>query len=112
MAKRRSTIPKYKRRREPPCRGKVIKVVPDGHGGIGYMYAKGEILVRDDYLERVLEILGHRDTNWSRPGVGPSRVLSRALPVSPTWATSRPCPQRSGRSTRGSAWGSRRRIMS
>ena len=26
--------PKYKRRREPPCRGKVIKVVPDGHGGI------------------------------------------------------------------------------
>jgi Subtilase family len=52
--------PKYKRRREPPCRGKVIKVVPDGHGGIDYMYAKGEILVRDDYLERVLEILGHR----------------------------------------------------
>jgi Subtilase family len=51
--------PKYRRRGDPPCRGKVINVVPDGHDGIGYMYAEGEILVRDDYLERVLEILGH-----------------------------------------------------
>jgi len=51
--------PKYKRKGDPPCRGTVINVVPDGHGGIDYMYAEGEILVRDDYLERVLEILGH-----------------------------------------------------
>ncbi len=51
--------PKYKGKGDPPCRGKVINVVPDGAGGIGYMYAAGEILVRDDHLERVLEILGH-----------------------------------------------------
>jgi len=51
--------PKYKGRGDPPCRGKVIKVVPDDDGGIGYMYAEGEMLVRDEYLERVLEILGH-----------------------------------------------------
>jgi hypothetical protein len=51
--------PEYKGDDPPPCRGKVIKVVPDDDGGIGYMYAKGEILVRDDHLQRVLDILGH-----------------------------------------------------
>src|SRR6516164_2976544 len=44
---------------DPPCRGPVIKVAT-AHGGIDYMYAEGEILIRDDYLERVLEILEHR----------------------------------------------------
>ena len=43
---------------EPP-RGKEVKVVPTHDGGIAYMYIEGEILVRDEYLERVLEILGH-----------------------------------------------------
>jgi hypothetical protein len=41
---------------EAPDGRKVIKVVPD-NGGIGYMYAEGEILVRDDHFARVLEIL-------------------------------------------------------
>jgi hypothetical protein len=36
--------------------GKDIKVVP-ANGGIDHMYAEGEILVREDHLDRVLEIL-------------------------------------------------------
>jgi Subtilase family len=36
--------------------GKEIKVVP-ANGGIGHMYAEGEILVREEHLDRVLEIL-------------------------------------------------------
>ena len=51
--------PDFKGDGDPPCRGPVIKVVAS-HGGIDYMYAEGEILIRDDYLERVLEILEHR----------------------------------------------------
>jgi hypothetical protein len=41
---------------EAPGGGKEIKVVP-ANGGIGHMYAEGEILVREEHLERVLEIL-------------------------------------------------------
>jgi Subtilase family len=41
---------------EPPGGGKEIKVVP-ANGGIGHMYAEGEILVREEHLDRVLEIL-------------------------------------------------------
>ena len=67
--------PKYKRKGDPPCRGTVINVVPDSHGGIDYMYAEGEILVRDDYLERVLEILGH-PTRPELERTEPNRVRS------------------------------------
>jgi len=41
---------------EAPGGGKEIKVVP-ANGGIGHMYAEGEILVREEHLDRVLEIL-------------------------------------------------------
>jgi subtilisin family serine protease len=41
---------------EAPDGAKEIKVVP-ANGGIGYMYSEGEILVRDDHLDRVLQIL-------------------------------------------------------
>jgi hypothetical protein len=39
-----------------PDGGKEIKVVT-ADGGIGHMYAEGEILVREEHLDRVLEIL-------------------------------------------------------
>jgi Subtilase family len=42
--------------RDSPVRAKEIKVAP-ANGGVGFMYAEGEILVRDQYLGRVLEIL-------------------------------------------------------
>jgi hypothetical protein len=42
--------------REAPDGGKEIKVVP-ANGGIGHIYAEGEILVREEHLDRVLEIL-------------------------------------------------------
>jgi Subtilase family len=52
--------------RDPPRRegaaaprGREIIAVPTDEGGLDYMYAEGEILVREQYLERVLEILGH-----------------------------------------------------
>ena len=51
--------PDHKGDGDAPCRGPVIKVATD-HGGIDYMYAEGEILIRDEYLDRVLEILEHR----------------------------------------------------
>lgn len=38
-------------------RGIDIEVVP-ADGGLGYMFARGQLLVRDQYLPRVLEILG------------------------------------------------------
>jgi subtilisin family serine protease len=41
-----------------PNGGKVISVVPAGDGGIDHIYAEGEILVREEHLERVLETLG------------------------------------------------------
>jgi Subtilase family len=39
--------------------GRLIKPVADTDGGIDFMYAEGEILVREENLERVLEILEH-----------------------------------------------------
>jgi hypothetical protein len=41
-----------------PQKRKIVAVAtPDG--GLDYMFVEGEILVRDEYLDRVLEILGH-----------------------------------------------------
>ena len=63
--------------RNPPRRkgakrpqGKEIVAVPAPDGGIDYMFAEGEILVREEYLDRVLEILGHasrRDLERDEP---------------------------------------------
>ena len=41
----------------PPPYRKIIKVV-SADDGIGFMYAEGEILVREEYVDRVLAILG------------------------------------------------------
>jgi subtilisin family serine protease len=41
---------------DAPDGGREIKVVAAG-GGVGHLYAEGEILVRDEHLDRVLEIL-------------------------------------------------------
>jgi hypothetical protein len=49
-----------------PGGGREIKVVP-ANGGIGHMYAEGEILVREEHLDRVLEIL--------EPGANRDQVL-------------------------------------
>ncbi len=43
---------------DAPGGGKEITVVPTGGGGIGHMHAEGEILVRAEHLDRVLEVLG------------------------------------------------------
>src|SRR5260221_2823420 len=60
--------------REAPGGGKEIKVVP-ADGGIGYMYAEGEILVREDHLDRDLEIL-ERDDHREQVRNDPHRVQS------------------------------------
>jgi hypothetical protein len=68
---------------EAPGGGKTIKIIPAG-GGIGFMYAEGEILVRDEYLERVLEILGHpprreleqADSNPVQPVIAGATLLT------------------------------------
>jgi hypothetical protein len=39
---------------------RIIDVVTAGDGGIDFMYAQGEILVREAYLEQVLQILERR----------------------------------------------------
>jgi len=55
---------------DAPDGGRDITVVPTGAGGIDHMYAAGEILVRDDHLDRVLEILEHptrQDLEQSQP---------------------------------------------
>jgi hypothetical protein len=44
--------------RDGPNGGKLITVVPAGEGGIDHLHAEGEILVREEYLDRVLETLG------------------------------------------------------
>jgi subtilisin family serine protease len=44
--------------RDYPDGGKQITVVP-ANGGIDHMYAEGEILVREDHLDRVLETIEH-----------------------------------------------------
>lgn len=40
--------------------GPAIEVVPED-GGVGFMYAAGQLLVRDEYLDRVRAILGESD---------------------------------------------------
>lgn len=42
-------------------RGTGITVVPAGNGGVDHMYSEGEILVREEYVPRVLEALGLPD---------------------------------------------------
>ncbi len=42
-----------------PDGAKQITVVPAIDGGIDHMYAEGEILVRDEHLDRVLEVIEH-----------------------------------------------------
>ncbi len=52
-----------------PDGGKAITVVP-ANGGVDHMYAEGEILVREEYLDRVLEVIGHpnrQDIERSQP---------------------------------------------
>lgn len=54
---------------EPPDRREIKVVTRDG--GIDHMYAEGEILVRDAYLEQVLQILEGRtqdDVEQNEPG--------------------------------------------
>jgi hypothetical protein len=50
-----SNPPHRKGSARPP--GRNIVAVAASDGGLDYMYNEGEILVRDDYLDRVLEIL-------------------------------------------------------
>jgi subtilisin family serine protease len=45
--------------RDHPEQPKQITVMPAIDGGIDHMYAEGEILVRDEHLDRVLEVIGH-----------------------------------------------------
>jgi hypothetical protein len=57
--------------REAPAGGKDITVVPAENGGIDHMHAEGEILVRDEHVDRVLEILGQPsrpDLERDQPG--------------------------------------------
>ena len=77
--------PDHKGDGDAPCRGPVIKVATD-HGGIDYMYAEGEILIRDGYLDRVLEILEHRpvrDLELDEPRLGPAGHRRRYPPDHP-----------------------------
>jgi hypothetical protein len=48
-----------RREHADPPRGREIIAVATSDGGLDYMFAEGEILVRDEYFDRVLEILGH-----------------------------------------------------
>ncbi len=57
---------------EAPGGGREIKVVP-ADGGIGHMYAEGEILVREEHLDRVLEIL-EPDADRDQVRNDPARV--------------------------------------
>ncbi len=52
--------------------GKEVKVVPS-NGGIDHMYAEGEILVREEHLDRVLEIL-EPDADREQVRNDPTRV--------------------------------------
>ena len=57
---------------DAPSGGKEIKVVP-ADGGIGHFYSEGEILVREEHLERVLEIL-EPDADRDQVRGDPARV--------------------------------------
>ena len=54
--------------------GPAIKVVPED-GGVGFMYAEGQILVRDDYLDRVQALLGDHVTPTRNGRVMPDRMI-------------------------------------
>jgi subtilisin family serine protease len=57
--------------RDAPGGGREITVVSNGTGGIDHMHAAGEILVREEYLDRVLGILGQpsrADLEQNQPG--------------------------------------------
>ncbi|HEY6791194.1 MAG TPA: S8/S53 family peptidase [Trebonia sp.] len=51
--------------REFDGNGPAIKVVPE-HGGVGFMYAEGQLLVRDEYLDRVLVLLDQQDDSGGK----------------------------------------------
>ena len=81
-------------------RGIDIEVVTNADGGLGYMFARGQLLVRDQYLTRVLEILGsrtERELRDSEPDAAAADHARRAtghprpdaLRASSTW-----CPTR------------------
>jgi subtilisin family serine protease len=56
--------------RDHPDGGKQITVVPV-NGGVDHMYAEGEVLVRDEHLDRVLEVIEHpgrADLERDEPG--------------------------------------------
>lgn len=57
--------------RDLPAGGRRIAVVPNGTGGVGYLHAEGEILVREEHLARVLAILeqpSREDLEGDEPG--------------------------------------------
>ena len=83
--------------RNPPRRkgakrpqGKEIVAIPAPDGGIDYMFAEGEILVREEYLDRVWRSRhpSRRDLESDEPA--PSGPSSRASPCSPPWAPASP----------------------
>jgi Subtilase family len=48
-----------RRKGADPLPGKDIVAIATSDGGLDFMYAEGELLVRDEYFDRVLEILEH-----------------------------------------------------
>jgi hypothetical protein len=63
-----------------PGGGKDLRVVP-ADGGVGHLYAEGEILVREEHLDRVLEILepgAARDPSRVRPVIDGVVLLTLA----------------------------------
>jgi subtilisin family serine protease len=60
--------------RDHPDGGKQITVIP-ANGGIDHMYAEGEILVREEHLDRVLEVIEHP----SRPDVEQDGRIRRVI---------------------------------
>jgi len=65
---------------DAPNGGREIKVVT-ADGGVGHMYAEGEILVREEHLDRVLEILepgAARDPSRVRPVIDGVVLLTLA----------------------------------
>lgn len=55
--------------------GVTVKVIPDGRGGVAYMYAEHDLLVRDQNLRDVLEILGGPPADVERIVPGVTRVI-------------------------------------
>jgi subtilisin family serine protease len=85
--------------RDAPGGGKDIRVVP-ADGGVGHMYAEGEILVREEHLDRVLEILepgAARDSSRVRPVIEGVVLLTLAGPQSAALAAVDAIDQQLGR---------------